>query len=193
MTGRRITIMDQRPRDEHPPDGGFEQRLAERAAALGFDLAAVIPAALLPGRERLAAWLAEGRQGQMHWMARYPRHDPERLLEGARSAIVTLTNYRQPEDPPGDPERSPAGLRIARYARGRDYHDVLHERLERLAGWVRAELGASVAARAATDSAPLLERELAAAAGLGWVGKNTMLLHPSDRLVYAHRRAAARS
>jgi len=154
--------------------------LAERAKRLareaGFDLAGV--AALAPAATAGAYrdWLARGEHAGMAWMARNVelRADPRRLLPGAMSALVVGLRYAPLADeaPPGD-----LWPRVARYARGRDYHDLVRERLATVA----AELGRLLPgclSRVCVDTAPLLERELAARAGLGAVGKNTQLLHP---------------
>ncbi len=103
------------------------------------------------------------------------RLDPTGMLPGARSIIVVALNYRQPEPPPASD-----GLirgRIARYAWGHDYHDVLRRRLHTFVAALRAELPEPFAARVCVDTAPLLERQLAETAGIGWIGKNTMVLH----------------
>ncbi len=158
---------------DHSPQT-LTRRLLDQALALGFDAAAVAPAGPMPAHEALTTWLAEGRHGELGYMARHAalRADARAPEPGMRSAIVVLKNYRQPLD------LLPGGARIARYAHGLDYHDVLRERLQRLASFVHAEAGATVATRPATDSAPYMERDLARLAGLGWVGKNTMMIHP---------------
>jgi epoxyqueuosine reductase len=99
------------------------------------------------------------------------RLDPDRVLPGARTAVCVALNYYQGE--PVDPSWRP----IARYAWGRDYHDVIGPRLERLATHLADAAGAR--SRGYVDTGPVLERDLAARAGLGWIGKNTMLLHPA--------------
>jgi epoxyqueuosine reductase len=98
------------------------------------------------------------------------------LLPQARSVICAALNYRRPEPPPG-PARPPTG-RIAAYARGRDYHAVLRGLLAELAGRLRAAVGEPAEFRICVDTAPVLERELAAAAGVGWIGKNTCVIAP---------------
>lgn len=116
-----------------------------------------------------------------------PREDPKQLLAGARSIIAVAMNYRREDDnaPPGasgfhgspeQPAAAPAG-RVARYARGRDYHLVLRERLTQLCQRMRNALNEPFETRICVDTAPLLEREIASRAGLGWIGKNTCLLH----------------
>lgn len=98
------------------------------------------------------------------------RH-PGAILEGVRSVVVGAFSYAQPGEPPGGRTRG----KVARYARGGDYHDLLWRRLEALLGWLEGEVP-SVRGRAVSDTAPLLERDFARLAGLGWIGKNTMLI-----------------
>jgi len=143
----------------------------------GFDRAGV--ASLEPSAhgEFLRRWLARGDQAGMAYLARRveTRLDPASLLPGARCALCVALQYHPLA---GEPE--PAGdlwPRVAAYARGRDYHDLMGRGLERLARRVAAAFP-GCRARPYVDTGPLLERELAARAGLGAVGKNTMLLHP---------------
>ncbi|MET0849748.1 MAG: tRNA epoxyqueuosine(34) reductase QueG, partial [Candidatus Rokuibacteriota bacterium] len=144
-----------------------------RARAEGFDEVAVGPAGPPEHGEALLDWLAAGHAGTMAYIGRRAaeRLDPARVLPGARSVVTVALNYHRP-DADADPSWAP----VARYARGRDYHDVMRPRLERLAELIDGEAGAR--SLAYVDTGPLLERDLAARAGLGWTGKNTMLLHP---------------
>ncbi len=153
------------------------RRLTAWALELGFDRAGV--AALGPASTGHAylAWLERGDQAGMAYLEHRveSRLDPRTLLPGARSAICVALHYA-----PRPAENEPLGdlwPRVARYARGRDYHNFMGRRLRRLAARIRREFPGT-AARAYVDTGPVLERELAAAAGLGAVGKNTMLLHP---------------
>jgi epoxyqueuosine reductase len=146
-----------------------------RALELGFDGVAIgsaEPADHGPAFER---WLDAGYHGSMTYLARTraERVDPARLLPGARSVIAVALSYK-PRDDALD-----GGERVARYARGRDYHDVMRPRLERLADDVRQAAGPGVLTRVAVDTSAVLERDLAARAGLGWIGKNTNLLDES--------------
>ena len=143
-----------------------------RARELGFDAISFIAAEKLPTERAYQEWLQEGRHGEMDYLERYQelRVDPAMMEPGTKSVIVLLTNYRQPLD------LLEGGLRIARYAHGDDYHKELWSRMRELAAFVHAESGADVATRPAVDSAPLLERDLARSAGLGWVGKNAMII-----------------
>jgi epoxyqueuosine reductase len=145
-----------------------------RAAALGFARTGIGPADPPEHGAAFQAWLDAGYAGTMSYLARgrADRLDPQRLLPGARSVVaVALSHGDGRED---DPSWSP----VARYARGRDYHEVMRPRLERLAGFLREAAGDGTATRVAVDTSAVLERDLAARAGLGWMGKNTNLLSP---------------
>lgn len=153
------------------------ERLKEAARHQGFELVGVASLAPAATANAYRDWLARGDHAGMAWMERHAelRADPRRLLPGAMSALVVGLRYG-----PREGEDSEAGdlwPRVARYARGRDYHDLLRERLERVAAEATA-LAPGCGTRVCVDTAPLLERELAARAGLGAVGKNSMLLHP---------------
>jgi epoxyqueuosine reductase len=132
---------------------------------------------------RLSGWLAAGRHGAMDYMERHAalRADPQTLLPGARCAIVVTMDYLPRATPPDWAERERARLHdqsaavVSLYARGRDYHKVLRQRLQTLAGRIEHEVG-RLGYRVATDTAPVLEVELARKAGLGWRGKHTLLL-----------------
>lgn len=151
-----------------------EDRLKAAAGALGFTACGV--ATLEPSRhaDALDAWLAAGYGGTMRYLHRQAarRRTPASIVPEARCAVVVLDNYAPP---PADPAPGPM-VSIARYARGEDYHRVTLARLERLADWLREE-GATVAG-SYVDAGPVPERELAQRAGLGWIGKNTMLIRP---------------
>ncbi len=144
------------------------------ARDLGFAACGVAP---LGPSERAAAlreWLAAGRAGTMRYLHRQERKRarPAEIVPDASVAVVVLENYL----PPGEEPPAGSGVRIARYARGTDYHQAMGARLDRLAEGLLA-LGATVA-RPYLDAGPVPERELAQRAGLGWVGKNTMLIRP---------------
>ncbi|MGH7412912.1 MAG: tRNA epoxyqueuosine(34) reductase QueG [Candidatus Rokuibacteriota bacterium] len=142
------------------------------ALELGFDLVTAGPAGPPEHGPALRSWLEAGHAGTMGYLERRleERLDPPRVLPGARSVLCVALNYFQGE--PEDVSWRP----VSRYAWGRDYHDVIGPRLERLAAYL-AE-GAGARSRGYVDTGPVLERDLAARAGLGWIGKNTMLLHP---------------
>lgn len=153
------------------------ENLAERvksiARALGFDRAGV--ARLEPTAEsrRFADWIERGQHGEMAWLARdvEKRVDPRLLFEGARSALVVALVY-------DDGSRSDSDARVARYARGADYHDVLLPRLRAVGDALEALVARPVRWRAWVDTGPVLERVLAAHAGVGWIGKNTCVIDP---------------
>lgn len=148
-------------------------RLRGEAFRLGFDLVGAASAIEPPSFARLRQWLADGFAGQMTYMAgradayQHPRH----VLEGARSLLMLAMVYRTVEPVPAEPGQGT----VSRYAWGEDYHDVLRQRLHQLADFHRA-LVPEAAVRGVVDTAPLLEREFARLAGLGWIGKNTMLI-----------------
>lgn len=142
---------------------------------LGFSSVGFATAAEPPGaRAHLLEWLARGHQAGMHWMTRAPerRVDPELILPGARSVIVATLLYDHPwADETGELPR------IARYARGDDYHEVLGERLHALLERIQRAFPA-VRARVACDTSPVLEKAWAERAGVGWLGKNACVIHP---------------
>ncbi|AWV87874.1 tRNA epoxyqueuosine(34) reductase QueG [Bradymonas sediminis] len=162
--------------DANKPEGEptLSDKIMARAIELGFDRAAIVPAGRLKHAEQYLEWLKEGRHGAMNYLDRHHelRVDPTKMEEGTRSVVVLLKNYYREAD------LLAGGLRIARYAHGDDYHDTLWERMRELAAFIHAETGADCGTRPATDTAPILERDLAALAGLGWVGKNAMLINP---------------
>lgn len=149
------------------------------AAELGFARCGFAPLAPLPRERFLRDWLAAGMAGEMAYLRRrfHARLDPRRLFPWARSVVSVTYPYPPPPPPPADWRRDLRG-RFAAYARGRDYHLEVGERLHRLAGEI-ARLGAGIEAHAYVDTGPVLEREWAARSGLGWIGKNTLLLDRS--------------
>ena len=146
---------------------------------MGFDLAGIAPVGPMSAIKEYQAWLKKGYQGEMTYLARPEavarRDDLRRTLPGVRAVVAVGANYHtRPLLPQlgDDPSR---GI-IASYAWGKDYHDVLTPRLHQLGAFIEAETGHAY--RAYVDTAPLLEREIAARAGLGFAGKNTNLIHP---------------
>jgi len=138
---------------------------------LGFDLVGITTLGEPRTRAAFDAWLAKGMHGDMAYLdaaGAELRRDARRPHPGATHAIVVAMNYGG---------RAPSGP-IARYARGDDYHDVMRERLRELHALLEAQIGRRVDARPYVDSGPVLERDLAQKAGLGWFGKNTMLINP---------------
>lgn len=152
-------------------------RVKALGRAVGLDLIGIAPARPLPRIEYYKSWLAAGYAGSMTWLARYVelREDPARLLPGAKSVICAAISYRRAPVEPEAVDR-PLG-QIAAYARGKDYHIVLRQLLVRLLRMLRVEFDEPFAARICVDTAPVLERELACLAGLGWIGKNTCLIN----------------
>ena len=148
----------------------LEDLIKAQAYGLGFDLAGIATLGSVETADVFEQWLAEGHAGEMDYLARgaEKRRDTRLPVEGAKSAIVVGMDYggREPSGP------------VARYARGDDYHDIMVERLRELHRWIERELGHSVAGKAYVDTGPVLERDLARRAGLGWFGKNTMLINP---------------
>ena len=155
-----------------------KDRIREAAQRLGFDLCGITPAALPEeDRQQYLRWVGNGFHGEMKYMERREREDIRRLLPGARSVICAGMVYNAPQPLSvdcNDPERG----WIARYGWGEDYHHVLEERLERLLEEVRRIVGSEFEAKIYVDTGPVLERALAQTAGLGWIAKNTCLIHP---------------
>jgi epoxyqueuosine reductase len=147
----------------------------EEALRLGFAFAGVTTPDPPPHLEVYRQWIADGRHGEMAYLARPSalerREDPRRILPECRSILVLAWPYRPPVE-------SDNQARVAAYARGPDYHDVLVEKLRSLITSLEARLGGAFPFRLYTDTGPLLERELAQRAGLGWIGKNTCLISP---------------
>ena len=157
--------------DLHAPNATELARLAKaHAYAVGFDLVGI--AALGPAEtaREFDAWLAAGRAGAMHYLERgaEKRRDTRLPLPGTTHAIVVALDYggKEPNGP------------VARYARGDDYHDVMESRLRELHARLERDAGRAIAAKPYVDTGPILERDLARRAGLGWFGKNTNLLNP---------------
>ena len=148
--------------------------LKEESQRLGFDLVGATPAIAPPDFDRLRQWLADGHAGQMHYLANRLdayRH-PGRVLDGAKSILMLGVNYRSVEPiAPG-----PGQASVSRYAWGDDYHEVIRGRLHKLADFHRQLVPAS-GVRGVVDTAPLLERQFGQLAGLGWIGRNTMLIN----------------
>jgi epoxyqueuosine reductase len=146
-----------------------------RALALGFDRVGIGPAGPAEHGRRFEAWLDAGYGQGMDYLARTraERLDPAWLLPGCRAVVAVALAYGPRED---DPSWRP----VSRYARGRDYHDVMRPRLLALADYLREGGGPEVRSRAAVDTSAVLERDLAARAGLGWIGKNTNLIAPGS-------------
>jgi len=152
------------------PARTLEDRIRAQGYGLGFDLVGIATLGEMDTAPYFDRWLDRGFAGDMHYLPRWQskRHDSRLPYEGVRSAIVVAMNYGGTE---------PAGP-VARYARGDDYHDVMDTKLRSLLQWLSAEVGRDVRGRAYVDTGPLLERDLARRAGLGWFGKNTNIINP---------------
>ncbi len=151
-------------------DGTLEAAVKAQGYGLGFDLVGIATTGPAESAAAFDDWLERGYAGEMAYMARSAelRRDTRRAVAGTTSAIVVAMNYGGRE-PPGP---------VARYARGDDYHDVMLERLKELHRWINARVGHDVVGKAYVDTGPILERDIARRAGLGWTGKNTMLINP---------------
>ena len=155
------------------------QAIKRRAIQLGFELVGIAPAERPTHADHYLNWLESCYHGEMAYLARPDavarRLNPAEALPGGRSIIIVAMNYH--DQGPEAPDDSSRGL-VARYARGSDYHRVFEEKLKQLANELRISLGSDVGIRAYVDYGPVLERDHAQRAGLGWIGKNTLLIHP---------------
>ena len=152
--------------------------LRAHALTLGFDVCGVAPLHAVERIDYLRTWVDRGYAGDLHYLTRSvaARLDPAQVLSGARSAIVTGTIYHTDEPLSRDREM-PGAARIARYAWGEDYHEVLGRRQHLLLGWLKEHADAAFEAVGYVDTGPVQEKALAAAAGLGWIGKHTCLIN----------------
>jgi epoxyqueuosine reductase len=148
----------------------LEDLVKAQAYGLGFDLVGITSLGPMETAEAFDAWIEKGYAGDMDYLPRgaEKRRDSSLPFPGAATAIVVGLDYggREPNGP------------VARYARGDDYHEVMTERLNELHRWLQRETGLAIAGKAYVDTGPLLERDLARRAGLGWFGKNTNLINP---------------
>lgn len=151
------------------------ERVKRRAASLGFDRCGITDLSPTPHADALRRWLREGMAGTMAYMGRQARKrtHPADIVPGATRAVVVTRNY----DGPAPPQPEGSG-KVAKYARGLDYHAALRDPLTALATHLKALGDPSTIARWFVDAGPVPERELAQRAGLGWIGKNTMLIDP---------------
>jgi epoxyqueuosine reductase len=155
--------------------------IVDRAKSLGFDLCGVVRADKFPELEHTPDWLARGYGGEMKYLSDPRRADPRTAMPGVRSIIVCLLNYNtghpfSTDITPSSPDDEPRGW-VSRYAWGDDYHDVLKGRLDALTEFLRERFPEPFEARTYVDTGPVQERVLAKYAGLGWLGKNTLLLN----------------
>lgn len=143
---------------------------------MGFDACGIASATVLESESALVEqWLDEGHEGEMNYLTRNKekRYDPRLLVEGTKSIVTVLYNY-YPKQQIGDGEH----FKIAKYAYGADYHDVLKRKLRQLLERIETQTGKLDGVRVFVDSAPVLDRAWAVRCGLGFVGKNTTLIHP---------------
>ena len=149
----------------------MKDRITARALELGFETVGFCPATPAQSFGHYTDWVANGRHGTMAYLKRQVplKQDPRNLLPEAKTVVAVTMNYNQPNP------RTPGRPHIARYALGRDYHKVLRQRLKKLGQFIEQQ-APGTKWRVCVDSAPILEREYAHRAGLGWFGKNTMLI-----------------
>ncbi|MFH2103430.1 MAG: tRNA epoxyqueuosine(34) reductase QueG [Chloroflexota bacterium] len=156
--------------------------IKSEAHRLGFSLVGITSPEPPPHWSVYQNWLAMGRHGNMAYLAaenaQACRFDPRLILPECKSIIVLGFRYPDPQSVP-PPEKSPLHGRVASYAWGQDYHLIIPQRMGELVAWVEQHINGPVASRCYTDTGPILERDLAQRAGLGWIGKNTCLIHPA--------------
>jgi epoxyqueuosine reductase len=155
----------------------LKEALAEGSKMLGFDQAVILPISVLEEEsKRLQQWLTEGHQADMQWMETHfdKRRNPAELMPEAQSVVCLTINYYTPDAVSDSASPSP---KIAKYALGLDYHRVIRKKLKQLLKHLQA-IDPTLQGRGVTDSAPLLEKALAVRAGLGWQGKNSLIIHP---------------
>ena len=149
-------------------------RIKQKAQELDFlDCGIAKADSLTEDSERLSDWLAKGYHGEMGYMENHfnKRTDPRKLVDGSRSVIVVLQNYHTTEN-----QHDPEAPKISRYAWGKDYHKIVRKKLNQLFSWMQEEMG-GVSGRVFVDSAPVMERAWGRLAGLGWIGKHSLLLN----------------
>ena len=153
-----------------PASAGLSTRLKAQAYGIGFDLAGIARLGPAETGPAFQDWVAKGYAGEMSYLPKgaEKRMDTRLPFPGAVSALVVGLDYGG---------RSPSGP-VARYARGYDYHDIMWSKLDSLHEWLEGETGWPIPGRSYVDTAPILERDLARRAGLGWFGKNTNLINP---------------
>lgn len=152
----------------------YSKIIKEKSRQLGFDFCGISKAENLEDEStRLEEWLAKGFHGKMSYMSNHfeKRLDPAKLVPGARSIVSLLYNYY-----PGAEQEEEPEYKIAKYAYGKDYHFVVRDKLKALLAELQKEIG-EINGRVFVDSAPVMERQWAAKSGLGWLGKNTLLLN----------------
>ena len=160
----------------------LSQEIKRKTIELGFDLVGVTDASAIPDRQSaaLAMWLQSGFAGQMDYMHRnlQKRLSPARLMEGAQSVIVVGLNYTPPELPAAPFGEAPSTGRVGNYALYQDYHQFVKQQLRNLVAHLNSLVDTRFDSRICVDSAPVAERALAVRAGLGFIGRNHMLINP---------------
>ena len=150
----------------------FEE-IQATALQLGWDDVGVTQASISEDDiQAYKNWLAEGNHADLTYMEKQIRSNPQEYFPGAKTAIIFVTNYKQAKQ-----DLKPNSGLIASYARGRDYHHVHRKRLKKFIGWLEKRSNQKDIAKGFSDSSPVLEKALAVQAGLGWFGKNTLLIH----------------
>ena len=176
------------------PPTDLKERIKARASELGFILAGVTTPEPPPHYSTFENWLAQDHHGTMNYLAdersRTRRADPREILPECKSILVLATPYMSPsptraersasEDEAGRGARGEGEVRVASYAWGDDYHDVLPARMKELVQFIEQQAGGPIKNRYYTDTGPILERDLAQRAGIGWIGKNTCLINPKQ-------------
>jgi epoxyqueuosine reductase len=161
---------------------GVEQEIKDKALELGFDAVGITDVAPIGAEhvERFEAWRRAGCAGRMEYMHRHleKRIEPGQLRKGARSVIVVALNYKPPAADDTSGTRSAGTGRVALYAQYEDYHPFIKDLLRELAAFVRVRTGCQDRFKVCVDSAPVAEKALAVRAGLGFIGKNHLLIHP---------------
>jgi epoxyqueuosine reductase len=160
----------------------LKQTIKDKARQLGFFLAGVTIPEPPSHFSIFENWLAQGLHGRMDYLAteysRERRSDPRKILPECKSILVLATLYHPPSRAEGSANRDEA--RIASYACGADYHDILPARMKELVQFIEEQAGGPIKNRYYTDTGPILERDLAQHAGIGWIGKNTCLINPKQ-------------
>jgi epoxyqueuosine reductase len=155
----------------------LKEKIKAKSRQLGFVLAGVTTPDPPSHFSTFEHWLAQGRHGTMEYLAtersRLRRADPRQIMPECQSILVLATPY-----PPPSASRIETSGEVAAYASGADYHDILPERMKELVRFIEEQAGGPVKNRWYTDTGPILERDLAQRAGIGWIGKNTCLIHP---------------
>jgi epoxyqueuosine reductase len=170
---------------QEPMTLNLTQAIKEHAYRLGFSLVGVTTSGPLPHGDVFEFWLGQGRHGEMAYLntsrSRLCRARPDLVLPECRSVLVLGTRYPAPSPMNANNKSDlPPRGRIASYAWGKDYHDILPGRLRGLVNFIELHVGHAIPNRWYTDTGPILERELAQCAGLGWIGKNTCLINPDS-------------